>query len=206
MNKIQQKILDLARVHDIKSMRRVDLVELTKCEYPSQITHHMNQLIKRGDLVLSNGKLVPSIKLNSGFFSIPVLGEADCGEATKYADGSVVDNLIVSPSLISSKHPERLYSLIARGDSMNAQVFRGKLMEDGDFLIVEKIDGYEPSNGDVVVSNIGGLANVKAFKRENERIVLLPNSTQPNFFPIFIDINDEFIVEGKVVDIIKAAV
>lgn len=204
MNPIQQKLLNLARIHDLRSMKRVDLVEMIGCEYPSQITHHMNQLIKRGDLVLSGSRLIPSLKLTAGFFTIPVLGEADCGEATKFADGSVVDNIVVSPSFIKSKHPERLYSLIARGDSMNKTEINGNHIEDGDFVLVEKLEGYIPQQNDVIVSNIGGLANIKRFHRESNRIVLLPDSYRNDYYPIFIDANDDFAVEGKVVGVVKA--
>lgn len=204
MNPIQQKLLDLARIHDLRSIKRVDLVEMVGCEYPSQITHHMNQLIKRGDLVLSKNRLIPSIRLGSGFFTIPVMGEADCGEATKFADGNIIDNIVVSPSIIRSKHPERLYSLIARGESMNKAKVDGKSIDDGDFVLVEKREGYVPNQNDIVVSNIGGLANIKRFHREHDRIVLLPESYRNDFYPIFIDENDEFIVEGKVVGVIKA--
>jgi len=173
-------------------------------EYPSQVTHHMNQLIKRGDLVLSGNKLIPSIRLAAGFFTVPVMGEADCGEATKFANGNIIDNIVISPSLVKSKYPERLYSLIARGDSMNKAKVNGENIEDGDFVLVEKIDGYMPKQNDIVVSNIGGLANIKKFHRETNRIVLLPDSYRGDYYPIFIDSNDEFSVEGKVVGVVKA--
>lgn len=204
MNIVQQKLLDLARVHDLRSIKRVDLVEMVGCEYPSQITHHMNQLIKRGDLVLSGNRLIPSIRLAAGYFRIPVLGEADCGEATKFADGGVIDNIVVSPAFIKSKHPERLYSLIARGDSMNKAKINGELIEDGDFVLIEKLDGYIPDQDDVIVSNIGGLANIKRFHKEPNRVVLLPDSYRDDYYPIFIDSSDEFSVEGKVVGIVKS--
>lgn len=204
MNVIQQKLLDLARVHDLRSIKRVDLLEMVGCEYPSQITHHMNQLTKRGDLVLSGNRLIPSIKLAAGFFTVPVLGEADCGEATKFADGGVIDNIIVSPAFIKSKHPERIYSLIARGDSMNKANIDGDFIENGDFVLIEKTEGYIPGQGDIIVSNIGGLANIKRFHKEPGRVVLLPDSYRDDYYPIFIDSSDEFNVEGKVVGVVKS--
>lgn len=206
MNIIQQKLLDLARVHDIRDIKRVDLVEMVGCQYPSQITHHTNQLIKRGDLVLSGNRLIPSIKLAAGYFAIPVLGEADCGEATKFADGAIIDNIVVSPSFMKTKHPERIYSLIARGDSMNKARVNGddETIEDGDFVLIEKVDNYIPDQNDIVVSNIGGLANIKRFHRETNRIVLLPESYRNDYYPIFIDSSDDYAIEGKVVGVVKA--
>ena len=132
MNPIQQKLLDIAKLEDIERLRRVDLVEMVNCEYPSQITHHLKQLVKRGDLVRKDGRLVPALRTNAGLVMIPVMGEADCGEATRYADGRIVDNLAVSPSVLKPKLSERLYALVARGDSMNRATVEGKTIENGD--------------------------------------------------------------------------
>ena len=206
MNPIQQKLLDIAKLEDIERLRRVDLVEMVNCEYPSQITHHLKQLVKRGDLVRKDGRLVPALRTNAGLVMIPVMGEADCGEATRYADGRIVDNLAVSPSVLKPKLSERLYALVARGDSMNRATVEGKTIENGDYIVIEKRDDYEPKDGDIVVSIIAGLANVKRLRRDNarQRVLLLSEShRQDDFAPIVISDRDDFAVEGKVVDVIK---
>ena len=206
MNPIQQKLLDIDKLENIEKLRRVDLVEMVNCEYPSQITHHLRQLVKRGDLVRKDGRLVPALATNAGVIRIPVMGEADCGEATKFADGRIVDHLAVSPSVIKPKLSERLYALIARGDSMNRAEVRGKTIEDGDYIIIEKKDTYVPVDGDIVVSIIGGLANIKRLRRDNarQRLLLLSEShRQEDYAPIVISENDDFVVEGKVVDVVK---
>lgn len=205
MNQIQQKLLDIAKLKDICAIRRVDLVEMVNCEYPSQITHHMSQLMKHGDLVRKGGKLVPALRTTAGLLTIPIMGEADCGDATKYADGRIVDNLAVSPSVLKTKLTDRLYALVARGDSMNRAQVNGKNIEDGDYIIIEKKDSYEPKDGDIVVSIIAGLANIKRLRRDNQqkRILLLPESYRTDFAPIIIDEQDDFAVDGQVVDIIK---
>ncbi len=208
MHQVQQKLLDIARLENIESMRRVDLVEMVNCEYPSQITHHLNQLVKRGDLVRKDGRLVPALRTNAGLLLIPVMGEADCGEATKYADGRIVDNLAVSPSVLKANLSERLYALVARGDSMNRAEVEGKTIENGDYIVIEKRDDYVPKDGDIVVSIIAGLANVKRLRRDNarQRILLLSEShRQGDYAPIVISNRDDFAVEGRVVDVIKGA-
>ena len=206
MNPIQQKLLDIAKLEDIERLRRVDLVEMVNCEYPSQVTHHLKQLVKRGDLVRKDGRLVPALRTNAGLVMIPVMGEADCGEATRYADGRIVDNLAVSPSVLKPKLSERLYALVARGDSMNRATVEGKTIENGDYIVIEKRDDYVPKDGDIVVSIIAGLANVKRLRRDNarQRVLLLSEShRQDDFAPIVISDRDDFAVEGKVVDVIK---
>ena len=205
MNPIQQRLLDIARLNNIETIRRIDLVDMVGCEYPSQITHHLSQLVKRGDLVRKDGRLTPALTSGSGLIRIPVMGEADCGEATKFADGRIVDYLSVSPSILKVKEINNVYALIARGDSMNHATVNHKTIENNDYIIVEKKDAYEPGDGDIVVSDIGGLANVKRFKRDQDRVILVSDSCRQNdFAPIVISEHDDYNILGRVVDIVKA--
>lgn len=205
MNPIQHKLLDIAQVENIEKIRRIDLVARVGCDYPSQITHHLNQLVKRGQLVRRDGRLMPALSAAQGLVRIPVMGEADCGEATRFADGRILDTISVSPSLLSVKDASNIYALIARGDSMNKANINGKTIEDGDYVIAEKVDGYTPKDNDVVVSIIGGLANIKRFVRDvvHGRLLLISDSHRTDFAPIIISEYDEFQVEAKVVDVIK---
>lgn len=206
MNPIQQTLLDIARSENIEEIRRIDLLNRVGCEYPSQITHHLMQLIKRGDLVRRDGRLMPALATPQGLIRIPVMGEADCGEATKFADGRVLDTLAVSPTLLSVKDPSTVYALIARGDSMNRAKINGKSIEDGDYVIVQKADGYIPQDNEIIVSIIGGLANIKRFVRDtiHRRLLLISDShRQEDFAPIIVSEDDEFQVEARVVDVVK---
>jgi len=207
MNPIQQKLLDIAGLRNIEDVRRIDLVAMVGCEYPSQITHHLKQLVKHGDLVRVDNRLMPAMKTSAGLVRIPVMGEADCGEATKFADGRIVDNLAVSPSILNPKNiGKKLYALIARGDSMNIAKVNDREICDGDYIIIERRDNYVPADNEIVVSIIGGLANIKRLRRDNKnkRILLLSESyRQDDFAPIIISENDDFQVDGKVVDVIK---
>lgn len=208
MNPIQQRLLDIAKFEDIEKLRRVDLVEMVGCNYPSQITHHLKQLVKRGDLVRKSGRLLPALSSNFGLVRIPIMGEADCGEATKFADGRIVDYLSISPSLLMNNPKDNVYALVARGGSMNkAKLGKpSKEIENGDYLIIEKNELYTPMDGDIIVSDIGGLANVKRFKRDtmNNRIVLMSESySQQDYAPIIISEHDDYNILGKVIDVIK---
>ena len=206
MNIIQQKILDIAKLEDIEKIKRVELLRRVGGQYPSQVTHHRDQLVKHGDLVRKNGRLVPALSTGVGFVRIPVMGEADCGEATKFADGRIVDNLVISPSLLNVDYNDNLYALVARGDSMNRAKVAGKEICDGDYVIIEKKTNYVPVDNDIVVSIMGGLANIKKLRRDNanQRILLLPDSyRQYDFAPIVISQDDDFQVDGKVIDVVK---
>jgi len=77
---------------------------------------------------------------------------------------------------------------------------------DGDYVIVRKENAYVPFDNEIVVSIIGGLANIKRFMRDtlNGRILLLPDSYRnKDFAPIIISEDDDFQMEAKVVDVIK---
>src|SRR5690606_8310550 len=133
---------------------------------PSQITHHLNQLIKHGKLVRRDGRLMPALSSNQGLVRIPVMGEADCGEATRFADGRIFDTIAISPTLWSVKDTSSIDALVARGESMSKATINGNTSEDGDYVIAEKINGYPPNANSIVVSIMGGLANIKRVVRD----------------------------------------
>jgi SOS-response transcriptional repressor LexA len=97
-----------------------------------------------------------------------------------------------------------LYVLVADGLSMNlAEVRQGVTIEDGDYVVVDS-SSTSPKNGDIVVAVIDGMATIKRYKedKEHERIVLEAESTE-KFHPIFVHEGDDFVVSGKVIDVIK---
>lgn len=206
MHWIQATLLDLAKAHDIAGMRRAELVRLVGCRYQSQIDHHLRRLLSAGALVEKDGRFVPAITSGAGLLRIPIMGEADCGEATKFADGRVVDYLTVSPSVINTKNTNSIYALVAKGNSMDNADVSGKTISDGDYVIVQRKNAYEPGDGEIIVSDVGGLVNVKRFRRDsaNNRIVLVSDShRQQDFTPIIISEFDDYSILGKVVDVIK---
>ncbi len=59
-------------------------------------------------------------------------------------------------------------------------------------------------NGDIVLSIIDGMANIKRFflDKANNQVVLVSDSTK-EFPPIYIHEDDDFMINGKVVQVIK---
>ncbi len=178
---------------------------------PQIVKYHLQQLEKAGliQMNLEQGVIKP---VKKGFvkstintvFSLPVVGSANCGPATIFAEQNIQQYLKVSSSMLPYNKKE-LYALIADGDSMNkAEVEVGKTIESGDFVLVDS--GYKSyKNGDIVVAVIDGLATIKRYKldKENDRIVLEADSTE-KYLPIFIHAEDDFQLSGKVVGIIKS--
>lgn len=211
MHEIQRSILALARLENVDDMSYRQIAERIGCNHASQVKHHLAQLMKYGYLVRnSSGQLLVVPKANkddSNLLTIPIMGEADCGEATRFATDEMSGYLTVSPSIIGTSDLKGLYALRAKGNSMNnARIAKSKAIEDGDYVLVAKAGESSVYDGDYVVSNIQGLANIKRLKidKHNNRVVLYPESFE-DYDPIIIseDDLDSFKIMGKVIDVIK---
>ena len=209
MHPIQQKLLELSQRYDLKKMGLRQIGRLINIEHPQKIKFHMEKLG-----LLENGakKIVPRLKspLSSNsiakkLLSIPILGLANCGDATMLAEARVEGMLPISSKLIPSSNLANLFAVKAVGFSMNKADINGKSIQDGDYVIVDGED-KDVKSGDYVLSVINGMANIKRFveDKENRQIVLQSESNK--FFPpihIHEDDLDDYLVNGKVIEVIK---
>ncbi|MFA6897056.1 MAG: S24 family peptidase [Patescibacteria group bacterium] len=211
MNIIQQQLLSLiASNPDLGSLSLRKIAERIGAKGKPQIAkYHLQQLEKAGliQMNLEQGILKVVKKgynhvSKSPLFSIPIVGAANCGPATMYADQRVEKYLKVSSSLLP-RNKNRLFAIKTDGDSMNQAEINGKKIESGDYVLVDsEVKSY--NNGDIVLAVIDGLATIKEYNRDikNNRIVLRARSDH-EYMPIYISETDEFIINGKVVDVIK---
>ena len=212
MNKIQAILLNLSKHQDLGILSLRQIAKIVGVDNkPQIIKHHLLQLEKMGliQLNLEKGVVNPTnrgfndISTKSPFYSLPIVGMANCGPATVFADERIEGYLKVSSKMLPHKKQD-LYVLVADGPSMNlAEVRDGVTIESGDFVVVDSTY-KKPKNGDIVVAVIDGMATIKRYKedKQNERIVLEAESTE-KFLPIFLHEGDDFVVSGKVVDVIK---
>lgn len=213
MHKTQEQLLKLAEEKNLAQFSLREIGAFIGETSPQRIKHHLNQLEKKGLLKIDKMKGV--IKkarqewekgvMNKGrVLSIPILGAASAGPATIFAEENIEGFLRVSSSLLKPRPAEHiLFALKVKGPSMNRAEIDKKRIEDGDYVIIDTSE-REPKNGDVVLSVIDGVANIKRFFRdtENKQIVLISDSTQ-DFAPIYIHPNDNYMINGKVVQVIK---
>lgn len=212
MHIIQQQLLDLlANNEEFGKLSLRKIAEMIGAKNkPQTAKYHLQQLEKDGLIQMNLEEGV--IKLvKKGFnqanispiFSVPVVGSANCGPANVFAVENIEQYLKVSSKLLP-RNKTGLYALVADGKSMDkAEVEPGKTIESGDFLLVDK-DYTNFKNGDIVVAVIDGLATVKRYRKDkpNNRIVLEADSTE-KYLPIYIHQGDDFLLNGKVVGIIK---
>jgi SOS-response transcriptional repressor LexA len=212
MHIIQKQLLDLIATHeDFGSYSLRKIAEMVGAEGKPQTAKYHLQKLAEGGLIQMNleAGVIKLVKRGyakastSPIYSLPVVGSANCGPATIFAEQNIDQYLKISSSLLP-RNKSNLYALIADGDSMNKAEVDGKTIESGDFVLVDsEYKSYK--NGDIVVAVIDGLATIKHYREDkaNKMIILEADSTE-KYLPIFIHEGDDFQISGKVVGIIKS--
>lgn len=208
MHIIQKKLIELAKTHNLSQMTLRQIGKFIKERHPQKIKHHLGQLEKRGFLKINKKKRLlekigrGAIK-RTGFFAVPIVGSANCGKATIFADENLEGYLKISGKLLKKK--EGIFAIKAEGLSMNRANVNGKTIDDEDYVIIDS-ESKAPNNGDYVLSVIDDVANIKKFifDKENNQIVLLSESTE-KLLPIYIHPEDfsKYIISGKIIQVIK---
>lgn len=217
MHPIQEKLLALSKTKNLAALSLRGMAEgigLPK-ESPQKIKHHLLQLQKKGFLTIDRAKGVMEkadskptwakglLEAKSRLFSIPIIGTANCGPATIFAEQNFQGFLRISSKLIGRSKPAGLYAIKASGSSMNRAEVNGKRIDDGDYIIVNSVN-KDVKTGDVVLAIVDNKATVKKYldDRANGQIVLLAESTF-DYEPIFLHEDDDFAISAKVIGIVK---
>jgi SOS-response transcriptional repressor LexA len=219
MHSIQQKLLELSRSANLAQLTLREMAAKIGLpgESPQKVKHHLQQLQKKGLLtidrsagtmsratvrpMISKGLTTASTKL----FSIPIVGTANCGPATLFAEQNFEGVLRVSSRLIGRSRPNGLYAIKADGTSMNRARVGGRTIEDGDYVVVDSNDKSIRTN-DVVVAIIDNKATIKRFidDRANGQFVLHADSSF-DYEPIHLHPDDDFSINGKAIAVVKRA-
>lgn len=204
MHSIQERLLKVIDDKNIGDLTLRQIGELVGEKLPQKIKHHLAQLERKGFILVDKknkkiSRISNRAKTNDIFISIPIVGAANCGPATIFSDQNIEGYLKISKRLTSNK--KSVFALRAEGNSLNKADIDGKNIESGDFVIVDS-GNTTPRDGEYIVSIIDGLANIKKYRKDNDRIALLSESTQ-KYSPIFIHENDDFRINGKVIDVVK---
>jgi len=184
------KLLSVSTAHYyVKKLEEEGYLQKTSNQ-PRSINIHSNEILKT---------IIPkSIET----FSIPVLGSANAGPATALAEENITGYLKVSRKDLNRKNG--VFALRVEGDSMNKARIGGKNLEEGDFVLIDS-EYKNPKNGDYILSIIDNYANLKKFE-ENKRtgeIRLLSESKNSAHKPIYVSSEDNFIVNGKIISVVK---
>lgn len=217
MHIIQERLLELSRKQNLANLTLREMAQKIgeKDISPQKIKHHLIQLEKKGFLSLNrtqgamNRRNLESriseglLKNNSKLFSIPIIGTANCGAAEIFAEQNFQGFLRISQLLLKKSNPNGLFAIKADGYSMNRATIRGKKIEDGDYVIVDS-KNLDPNTNDVVLVIIDNNATIKRFMKDeiNEQIILKADSSY-DYEPIYLHPQDDFYINGKIIDVIK---
>jgi len=184
-------------------------------QYPSSAHYHVKKLQAEGYLeretnrprsigIFADRTVKTPIFKKTGMDAvrIPVLGAANAGPATLFAEENVAGYLKVSRSVLNRK--DNVFALRVEGDSMNRAKINGKNLEAGDFVLIDST--YRtPRSGDYVLSVIDDCANLKKFQRDSKTgdVLLISESNNPKHKPIYISSEDDFMVNGKIIGVLK---
>ncbi|MBU4102358.1 hypothetical protein KJ932_00730 [Patescibacteria group bacterium] len=217
MHIIQKKLLELSKR---KNLAKLSLREMAaeigmQKESPQKIKHHLLQLQKKGFLQIDRARGMMErtntepgwakglLEKTNRLFSIPIIGTANCGPATIFAEQNFQGFLRISSKLVGRLKPKGLYAIKADGSSMNRAEIKGKRIKDGDFVILDS-DDKNAETGDAVLAIIDNKATIKKFidDQKNGQIVLKADSSF-DYEPIYLHPDDDFCISGKVIGVIK---
>ncbi|NTW89840.1 MAG: repressor LexA [Candidatus Moranbacteria bacterium] len=164
---------------------------------------YLNELERKGFIERTAENRGIRLKEVTGktFLDVPVFGMANAGAATMFADQFVEGYIKVSKRIV--RDSRNVFAIQVSGTSMNRAKVNGKTIRDGDFILVDSTWKHY-DNGDKVLVVIDGLATVKTFRSVDGRnIALLPESSDKKHKPIFLTDEDNFVINGKVIDVLR---
>lgn len=210
MHILQQKILELSHSENISKLTLREIGVKVGDKYPQKIKHHIDQLYKKGFIKQSaDGSVVsPTNKMgNESFFSIPLLGSANCGKAVTFAEEHLEGYLTISKRMLNLNTVDNLFAIKAVGSSMNRASIQGEKIEDNDYVLIDStqrdLHFYEDK---YVLSIINGMANIKKLKVDEDRqVIILLSESSEDYPPIYIHQEDfhSYMINGLVSKVIK---
>ena len=192
MHEIQKKLFKLAQEKNLAQYTLREIAEMIGETSPQKIKHHLQQLEKRGLILVDKVKgiiektgtsWVGEHGTRTKLAAIPILGTANAGPARAIAEQNIEGFLRISDSLLRHRGSRRLFALKVDGPSMNRVEIDGKRIEDGDYAIID-YEYKNPKNGDIILSIIDGAANIKKFYRDEDGTIVLTSDSPHDFPPI----------------------
>lgn len=207
MHPIQRRLLQLAGEESLFPLSLRGIGKLIGENSAQKIKHHLEQLERKGLLIYDRSHKTLRVVEGKGrkgasLIPIPILGAANAGPATLFANENLEGYLKISSNIVPKR---KVFAIRIEGNSMNRANIDGKNIEDGDYVIVDP-QIRMPQNGDYVLSVIDEVANIKRYywERKNNQIMLISESTQ-NYPPILIHPKEisNYLVNGKIIQVIK---
>ncbi|MEK7089773.1 MAG: S24 family peptidase, partial [Patescibacteria group bacterium] len=174
MHQIQEALLKLAGEKNLGQFTLREIGAFIGESSPQKVKHHIQQLQQKGLIKIDKVKGTiqktkqeweKSIAGAGRLLSIPILGAVNAGPAQIFAETNIEGFLKVSSALLdhTPRDAQTFLALKVVGPSMNRAEINKKRIEDGDYVIVD-IGDRNVKDGDIVLSIIDGMANIKRFR------------------------------------------
>lgn len=173
---------------------RSEIAEALGFRSANAAEEHLRALARKGAIELVPGasrgiRLTAARALPPA--GLPVIGRVAAGQPLLAVE-HIEEHLELNPGMF---HPPASYLLRVKGASMQDA---GIL--DGDLLAVHAT--AQAGNGQIVVARVEDEVTVKRFRRQDERVWLLPENS--GFSPIEIDLRQQsLVIEGLVVGVLR---
>lgn len=199
LSRRQQQVLDFVRghlaAHGLPPTLR-EIAEALGFSSHSSAQACVTSLVNKGALERSpqhRGLRLPEGLTSGSGLELPLVGRVAAGEPILAAE-HIERQVEVDPALF---RPRADYLLRVVGLSM-----RDAGILDGDMIAVHRTARAE--DGQIVVARIEDEVTVKRFRRERDRVVLLP--ANEDFSPIVVDasVGGGFAIEGRCVGVIRS--
>lgn len=127
----------------------------------------------------------------SHYYMCPVYGQISAGQPN-WAEECIEGRIPIDPNLMNIINPEEHFFLRVNGESMN------KVIKNGAFALIHKQDIVK--NGEIAVVLVNGYdATLKKFTKQDNLIILEPQSTDESFETQVYDKNTTIKILGKYV-------
>lgn len=122
-------------------------------------------------------------------YACPVYGQISAGQPN-WVEECIEGRLPIDPNMMNIVNPEECFFLRVNGESMN------KVIKNGAFALIRKTDWVE--NGEIAVVLVNGFdATLKKFSKQDDLVILEPQSTDENFKTQVYDKNTSIKILGK---------
>lgn len=189
----QQQVLDLIKSYIEETgypPTRMDIANELGFRSPNAAEEHLRALARKGAIEMIPGAS-RGIRLPEQEQGIPIVGRVAAGNPI-LAEQNIEDYYSIPSSVF---HPKADYFLRVQGLSM-----KDIGIMDGDLLAVHRTT--EVRNGQIVVARLDNDVTVKRFKKQRNKVFLLPENE--DFEPIEVNLKeDEFAIEGLGVGVLR---
>jgi repressor LexA len=189
----QEKLIDILKDSQSDSFGLREIAERIGVSSPNTVSHHMNQLEKKG--YIFRDKITKKINLLKNpvrdIVFLNVYGMAECGPGGYFVEDNILDRVPL-PSKTFKVTPTS-FLVEAVGDSMSP------IIEEGDLVLADKTNVAQ--DGELVVVIHNGTAKIKKFFKETKSVIL--QSINPAYPPLSAFIDDDLEVAGVVTGIVR---